>query len=78
MLDLLISECSDYELKKDIEVEKPRSWLKTISGFANTLGGILIFGVEDNKRIIGIEEISKSIEIITEKIKTRIKPLPEV
>ena len=78
MLDLLISECSDYELKKDIEVEKPRSWLKTISGFANTLGGTLIFGVEDNKRIIGIEEISKSIEIITEKIKTRIKPLPEV
>ena len=78
MLDLLISECSDYELKKDIEVEKPRSWLKTISGFANTLGGTLIFGVEDNKRIIGIEEISKTIEIITEKIKTRIKPLPEV
>ena len=78
MLDLLISECSDYELKKDIEVEKPRSWLKTISGFANTLGGTLIFGVEDNKRINGIEEISKSIEIITEKIKTRIKPLPEV
>ena len=78
MLDLLISECSDYELKKDIEVEKPRSWLMTISGFAYTLGCILIFGVEYNKRIIGIEEISKSIEIITEKIKTRIKPLPEV
>ena len=47
MLDLLISDCSDFELKKDIEVEKPRSWLKKNSGFANTLGGILIFGVED-------------------------------
>ena len=78
MLDLLISECSDYELKKDIEIEKPRSWLKTISGFANTLGGTLVFGVEDNNRIVGIEEISKSIEVITEKIKTRIKPLPEI
>ena len=78
MLDLLIAECSDYELKQSIELEKPRSWLKTVSAFANTLGGIIIFGVDNDRKIVGLENIVNALEIISDKIKNRIKPLPEV
>ena len=78
MLDLLIAECSDYELKQSIELEKPRSWLKTVSAFANTLGGIIIFGVDNDRKIVGLKDAANALEIISDKIKNRIKPLPEV
>lgn len=78
MLDLLIAECSDYELKQSIELEKPRSWLKTVSAFANTLGGIIIFGVDNDRKIVGLKDVANALEIISDKIKNRIKPLPEV
>ncbi len=34
-LSRLIAECSDYDFKEKLEVNKPRSWLKSISAFSN-------------------------------------------
>ena len=48
MLHKLISECTDYDFKRELEEKKPKSWLKSVSAFANTLGGTLFFGVDDN------------------------------
>lgn len=39
----LISECTAYDFKLMLEEKKPRSWLKSISAFANGLGGSLFF-----------------------------------
>ncbi len=36
---LLIAEATEYEFKSAVEVNKPRSWLKTVSAFANGVGG---------------------------------------
>ena len=40
----LIGETTDYEKKVLLEVKRPKSWCKSVSAFANTLGGTLIFG----------------------------------
>ena len=50
-LETLIAECTAYDFKLMLEEKKPKSWLKSVSAFANGLGGSLFFGI-DNDRII--------------------------
>ena len=50
-LNTLIAECTAYDFKVMLEEKKPKSWLKSVSAFANGLGGSLFFGI-DNDRII--------------------------
>ena len=50
-LNTLIAECTAYDFKVMLEEKKPKSWLKSVSAFANGLGGSLFFGV-DNDGII--------------------------
>lgn len=54
MLYKLISECTDYEFKVCVEQHKPKSWLKSISAFANTIGGTIFFGLSNDNKFIGI------------------------
>jgi len=37
--ELLLAETNDIEFKESLEVSKPKSWLKTVSAFANGIGG---------------------------------------
>ena len=46
--ELLIAEATEYEFKSELENIRPKSWLKTVSAFANGLGGSFYFGVDDN------------------------------
>ena len=65
----------DYKLK--LENIKPKSWLKSISAFANTKGGFLLFGVEDKTHEkVGITNVDTVCEKISELINDRIKPIP--
>ena len=59
-------EASHVDYKERLEEKKPRSWLKSVSAFANTEGGHLIFGVKNEPReVVGLEkpcwDISKPI-----------------
>ena len=76
MLKQLIAECTDYEYKSCLETAKPRSWLKTVSAFANGIGGSLFFGVDDEGNIVGLNNIKEDSKKISELIKTRIDPKP--
>ena len=71
----LSAETTEIEFKEEIEYKKPKSWLKTVSAFSNGIGGTIYFGVKDNREIIGLEDVQKHIEKISELIKTRIEPL---
>ena len=51
----LIAECSSYDFKEMLERKKVKSWLKSVSAFANTDGGSLFYGVNDNGVIVGLE-----------------------
>lgn len=44
----LIVECSAYDFKEMLERKKIKSWLKSVSAFANTEGGSLFYGVNDD------------------------------
>ena len=49
-------EASHVDYKERLEEKKPRSWLKSVSAFANTEGGHLIFGVKNEPReVVGLE-----------------------
>ena len=73
----LIGETSEYDKKLKLEMKKPNSWCKSVSAFANTYGGSLIFGISDDNQIIGLENPDKDAEIISEMIKSRLDPIPE-
>lgn len=76
MLFQLISECTDYDFKVTPEMNKPKSWLKSVSAFANTIGGTLFFGVDNDKRLVGLDDPQKVSDQISERINARIKPTP--
>lgn len=73
-----IGEATEYDKKVAVERRKVRSWLKSISAFANTRGGCLLFGVDDDGEIEGLTDIKADSEFISQKIKERISPLPEI
>ena len=47
-------ESKTLEFKRDLS--SPRNFLKTLVAFANTAGGRLVFGVDDQKNIVGIDQ----------------------
>lgn len=71
---LLIAEATEYEFKSAVEANKPRSWLKTVSAFANGVGGSIYFGVSDDGVAIGLGNPQQSAEQVSELIKARIEP----
>ena len=56
-LENLIAECTAYDFKLMLEEKKPKSWLKSVSAFANGLGGSLFFGVDDDGILKGLDNV---------------------
>jgi predicted HTH transcriptional regulator len=73
-----IGEATEYDKKEILEERRPKSWLKSVSAFANGIGGALIFGVNDNEEPLGIIDSKDVSEKISEIIKTRMDPIPQV
>ena len=77
-LEQLIGEATEYDKKVMLEVKKPKSWLKSVSAFANGVGGVLIFGIADDDSVVGIDDVKKAMEVMSEQIKVKMDPTPEV
>lgn len=73
----LIGESTEYDKKEEVELRKPKSWCKSISAFANTVGGVLIFGITNNDEVVGLKSAEKDAEKISEIIKAKLSPIPE-
>jgi len=73
--DILLSETTDIEFKESLEMTKPKSWLKTVSAFTNGIGGCIYWGVNDERNIIGVLNVQKIIDKISEIIKAKIEPM---
>ena len=68
-------EASFLDYKISLEAEKPKSWLKSVSAFANTKGGHILFGVTDKTHeAIGLDDVQKAASKIAEIISVRISP----
>ena len=77
-LENLIAECTAYDFKLMLEEKKPKSWLKSVSAFANGLGGSLFFGVDDDGILKGLDNVQYVCETISGKIRDYMDPLPDV
>lgn len=77
MAGIPIAETTDIEYKSQVEKTKPKSWLKTVSAFANTAGGTIVFGVDDDTHEeIGIKNPQQDAEYVSQSIRDRIDPVP--
>ncbi len=71
-------EATRLDYKVNLELKKPKSWLKSVSAFANTHGGYILFGVADaTHRAIGLENPQEAASKISELIGSRIEPVPQ-
>ena len=67
----LIGETTEYDKKEMLERKKPKSWLKSVSAFANGFGGKLLFGVSDSDEVVGLEDFKKEADDLSEMIKSK-------
>ena len=73
----LIGETTEYDKKLLLEEKRPRSWLKSVSAFANGSGGMLIFGVSNDNILVGLENAKIVSEKISEIMKVKMDPVPD-
>ena len=73
----LIGETTEYDKKLALEVKKPKSWCKSVSAFANGIGGKLVWGIADDDTMIGLVDAKGDAEKISEAIKAHLDPIPD-
>ena len=76
MIDRWIAEATECDFKVALEIKKPKSWLKSVSAFANGIGGTLFFGIDNDRNVIGLADAQTDAETISRLIKERITPYP--
>jgi len=59
-------------------VHSPCKIAKPITAFANSSGGIILIGVDDDKRIVGIHSEKETLEIVHDAVRFHIEPEPEI
>jgi ATP-dependent DNA helicase RecG len=73
------AETTEVDFKEKLEIVKPISWLKSVSAFANGIGGVLYFGINDKtQKIVGLDDPQFVTEKISEIIKAKISPIPKI
>ena len=72
-----IGEATAYDKKLMLERKEPLSWLKSVSAFANTSGGLLLYGVDNDGNLVGLENAERDAGDISEMIKSLMDPIPE-
>lgn len=75
-IDRWIAETTECDFKVALEVKKPKSWLKSVSAFANGIGGTLFFGIDNDRNMTGLADAQADAEEISRLIKERITPYP--
>ena len=77
-IDQLITSPEGKTLEFKQDLSSPRPILKSLLAFANTAGGRLIVGVDDDRRVIGVEhpldEEERICSLIADSISPRLVP----
>ena len=71
-----VAECSTYDFKRELDRKKKNTWLKSVSAFANTTGGSLYFGVDNDGQVLGLADAQSDAEFISETINAYLDPIP--
>ncbi len=73
-IDDILNRHEDKTLEFKRDLSSPKSVVKTLVAFANTAGGTLVIGVDDNKIIIGVSDPLAIEEKLTSLIADHIAP----
>lgn len=69
-------------MKENQNLELKESWrdeyLKYVSGFANSQGGVLLIGVDDNGTVVGVDNAEKLLENLPNKIISTTGVIPDI
>ncbi len=77
MFDFRSIEATRLDYKLGLEEKKPKSWLKSVSAFANSSGGHILFGVTNDDHIaVGVDDPQYVASKVAEYISARISPAP--
>jgi predicted HTH transcriptional regulator len=63
-VNLLIEEGESFTLEFKRRISSPEKIARTIISFANTKGGIILFGVDDDGSVVGVESEKSELELI--------------
>src|SRR6266850_3709542 len=63
-VNLLIEEGEGFSLEFKRRISSPEKIARTIISFANTKGGSILFGVDDDGSIVGVESEKSEMEMI--------------
>ncbi len=63
-IDRLLEDNEGFTLEFKRKVSSPLKIARTLIGFANTKGGTVLFGVDDDKSIVGVGSEKEEIEMI--------------
>jgi len=61
---LLLEEGEGFQLEFKRKVTSPEKIARALIGFANTKGGTILFGVDDDKSVVGVESEKTEVEMI--------------
>ena len=74
---LLRVETDNREFKANLNWERPKGWLKSVSAFSNSSGGKILIGVDDHGAMVGICNPQLTVDKLSELIGNSIDPLPD-
>lgn len=60
-----IGETTESDKKEQYAAKRPKSWLKSVSAFANSSGGTLIFSVSDDDTVVDLSNVKSDAEGIS-------------
>lgn len=63
-IDLLLEEGEGFQVEFKRKVSSPEKIARTLVAFANTRGGAIVFGVDDDKSVVGVDSEKAEVELI--------------
>lgn len=77
-IEVMLEEGEGFELEFKRKVSNPQKIAKAMVGFANTKGGTILFGIDDDKSVVGVESEKSEVELIREVADFHCEPPVEV
>src|SRR5712664_591347 len=63
-VNLLIEEGEGFAVEFKRRISSPEKIARTVISFANTKGGTILFGVDDDGSIVGVESEKSEVELV--------------
>lgn len=63
-VDAFIEEGEGFEIEFKRKVSRPEKIARTLMAFANTRGGTVLFGVDDDRTVVGVNSEKEEVEMI--------------